>query len=230
MIEKWLEELSVIIQTNFWIAPFLALIAGVLASFTPCSLSSIPLIIGYVGGTGQKDTKKAFKISMFFALGSAITFTVLGVTASLAGKLIGTSSKWWYIVLGVIMVLMSIQTLEIFEIIPSSYLTSKNNKKGYLGAFITGILAGVFSSPCCTPILVALLAVVAGKGNLLWGGLLFLMYSIGHGALAVIAGTSTGLVKKITTSKKYGKLSGILKIIMGVAILLIGLYMFYLGF
>ena len=113
MIEKWLEELSIIIQTNFWIAPFLALIAGVLASFTPCSLSSIPLIIGYVGGTGQKDTKKAFKISMFFALGSAITFTVLGVTASLAGKLIGTSSKWWYIVLGVIMVFMSIQTLEI---------------------------------------------------------------------------------------------------------------------
>ncbi len=230
MIEKWLEELSIIIQTNFWIAPFLALIAGILASFTPCSLSSIPLVIGYVGGTGQKDTKKAFKISMFFALGSAITFTVLGVTASLAGKLIGTSSKWWYIVLGVIMVLMSIQTLEIFEIIPSSYLTSKNNKKGYLGAFITGILAGVFSSPCCTPILVALLAVVAGKGNLLWGGLLFLMYSIGHGTLAVIAGTSTGLVKRITTSKKYGKLSGILKIIMGVAILLIGLYMFYLGF
>ena len=225
-----LEQLSDLIKESMWLAPILALIAGILTSVTPCSLSSIPLIVGYVGGTGQKDTKKAFKLSLTFVLGSAVTFTTLGVIASLAGKLMGTSASWWYIILGILMVLMALQTWGIFEIIPSSYLVSKNTKKGYVGAFVAGILGGIFSSPCSTPVLIALLAIVAGKGSILWGILLLLIYSIGHGILAIVAGTSVGFVQKISRSNKYGKLSLILKILMGLLILCIGLYMFYLGF
>ncbi len=225
-----LQSLSQQINVNFWLAPLIALLAGMIASFLPCSLSSIPLIIGYVGGTGQKDTKTAFKLSLTFALGTAVTFTALGVVASIAGKMIGSASSWWYIALGVLMVLMALQTFEVFEIIPSSYLVSKNKKKGYLGALLAGILGGVFSSPCSTPVLIALLAIVAGKGSILWGIVLLLCYSVGHGILAVTVGTSIGLVKKLTSSEKYGKLSGILRITMGILILLIGFYMFYLGF
>ncbi|MBP8639700.1 MAG: cytochrome c biogenesis protein CcdA [Oscillospiraceae bacterium] len=225
-----LESLSAQIAANLWLAPVLALFAGVLASFLPCSLSSIPLIIGYVGGTGQRDTKAAFRLSLTFAAGTAITFTALGVVASIAGKLVGSASSWWYVVLGVLMVLMALQTWEIFEIIPSSYLVSKNTKKGYAGALMAGILGGVFSSPCSTPVLIALLAIVAGKGNLLWGIVLLLFYSLGHGILAVIVGTSIGFVRRLTASEKYGKLSSVLRITMGALILSIGLYMFYLGF
>lgn len=225
-----LESLSELITKSGWLAPLLALLAGVLTSFTPCSLSSIPLVIGYVGGTSQRDTKRAFWLSVTFTAGAAITFTVLGMIASLAGKLIGTSAPWWYIVLGVLMVLMALQTWGIFEIIPSSYLISKNTKRGFFGAFIAGILGGVFSSPCSTPVLIALLAIVAGKGSILWGILLLLLYSIGHGILAIIAGTSIGFVQKLSTSDKYGKASIVLKIALGTLILFVGFYMFYLGF
>ncbi|PKM73436.1 MAG: cytochrome C biogenesis protein [Firmicutes bacterium HGW-Firmicutes-16] len=213
-----------------WLAPILALVAGILASFTPCSLSSIPLVIGYVGGTGQKDTKKALRLSLVFALGSAVTFTALGVIASSAGRLMGTSASWWYLLLGALMILMALQTWGVFEIIPSSYLISKNTKRGYAGAFIAGILGGIFSSPCSTPVLIALLAIVAGKGSIVWGILLLLIYSAGHGILAVVAGTSVGFVQKLTASEKYGKASTVLKIVMGSIILFIGFYMFYLGF
>ncbi len=225
-----LQNLSEMISQNGWLAPVLALFAGVLTSFTPCSLSSVPLVIGFVGGTGQRDTKKAFRLSVTFALGTAVTFTVLGVSASLAGHLIGNAASWWYIILGVLMLLMALQTWGIYEIIPSSYLISKNTKKGYLGAFIAGILGGVFSSPCSTPVLIALLAIVAGKGSIFWGILLLLLYSIGHGILAIVAGTSIGFVQKLSSSEKYGRASVVLKIIMGTLILLIGFYMFYLGF
>jgi cytochrome c biogenesis protein CcdA len=113
---------------------------------------------------------------------------------------------------------------------PSSYFISKNTKKGFVGAFIAGILGGIFSSPCSTPVLISLLAIVAGKGNILWGILLLLLYSIGHGILAVIAGTSIGFVQKLMASEKYGKASTVLKIVLGMLILFIGFYMFYLGF
>lgn len=225
-----LEGLSEIITNSGWLAPILALFAGVLTSFTPCSLSSIPLVIGYVGGTGQRDTKRAFWLSVTFAGGAAVTFTVLGVIASLAGRLMGTSASWWYLILGTLMILMALQTWGIFEIIPSSYLLQKNTKKGYAGAFIAGILGGIFSSPCSTPVLIALLAIVAGKGSVVWGILLLLLYSIGHGILAIVAGTSFGFVQKLSSNEKYGKASTVLKIVMGSLILLIGFYMFYLGF
>ncbi len=225
-----LDNLSKMILENMWLTPLLAFVAGVITSITPCSLSSIPLVIGYVGGTGQKDTKKAFLLSIIFVCGSVVTFTTLGVIASTAGRLIGTSASWWYIILGVLMTLMALQVWGVYEIIPSSYLLSKNTKKGFLGAFIAGILGGIFSSPCSTPVLIALLAIVAGKGNIIWGILLLLLYSFGHGILAVIAGTSVGFVQKISSSKRYNKVSTSLKIIVGTVILIIGFYMFYLGF
>ncbi|NLO62485.1 MAG: cytochrome c biogenesis protein CcdA [Clostridiaceae bacterium] len=225
-----LDTLSRLIGEYVWLAPLLALLAGVLTSFTPCSLSSIPLVIGYVGGIGEKNPGKAFRLSVVFAAGTALTFTTLGVIASIAGRLIGTSAKWWYLLLGVLMVLMALQIWGIFNLIPSSYLLSKNKRTGYIGAFFAGVLGGIFSSPCSTPVLIALLAIVAGKGNIGWGILLLLLYGIGHGVLAVIAGTSIGWVRKLSASPKYGAAAKIINIVLGIAVLLIGLYMFYLGF
>jgi len=230
LIDSWLTQIAGIIQSNTWLAPFLALLAGVLTSITPCSLSSIPLIIGYVGGTGERNTKKAFAYSAVFAVGTAVTFVVLGIIATSAGKLIGTSSPVWYMILGVLMVLMALQTWEIFNFIPSVNLLSKNKRRGFAGAFLAGILGGIFSSPCSTPVLIALLAIVAGEGNLLWGILLMLLYSIGHSTLVMVAGTSVGFVQKIKSSQRYGKVATVIKILMGSAILFIGLYMFWLAF
>ena len=229
MITEWLDVLSTLISQSMWLAPLLALLAGVLTSLTPCALSSVPLVIGYVGGTGNNDPKKAFWLSLTFAAGSAVTFTILGTVASLVGILIGTSSSWWYLLLGVLMVLMALQTWEIYNFVPSTYLMDKNTRRGYIGAFIAGILGGVFSSPCATPVLITLLAVVAEKGSLLWGIVLLLFYSIGHSTLVLVAGTSIGFVKNMTSNNKYGTFSHALRIFMGSAILLIAFYMFYLG-
>ena len=99
-----------------------------------------------------------------------------------------------------------------------------------MGAFIAGTLGGLFSSPCATPVLIALLALVAGQGQLLWGILLLLLYAVGHSALAVLAGTSVGFAQRITRSGQYGKLSLALRLVMGLLILAMGLYLLYLGF
>jgi len=229
MINTWLEQIGTLIGQNMWLSPLLALLAGVLTSFTPCSLSSIPLVIAYVGSIGV-EPKKAVRLSLVFALGAAITFTVLGVVAASVGQLIGSGAKWWYIVLGILTVLMALQTWEVVNIIPSTYLAGKSKRRGYIGALITGMLGGLFSSPCATPVLIALLAIAAGSGSLLWGALLMLLYGVGHGVLAVLAGSSIGAVNKLVQSERYGALSRVLKIVMGVLILLIGLYIFYLGF
>lgn len=230
MINYWLEWISQTITQSMWLAPFIAILAGLLTSISPCSLSSVPLVIGYVGGTGNKDTKRSFKLSLVFALGKSITFTVLGILASLLGRIMQGTGKWWYVILGVLMILMALQTWNIFSFIPSTYLESKNKKRGYLGAFLAGILGGVFSSPCSTPVLVVLLGIVAQSSNVVWGILLLLLYSVGHSVLVLIAGTSYGFAQKLIQNEKCGEFSIILNYVMGGLILLIGLYMFWLGF
>jgi cytochrome c biogenesis protein CcdA len=59
-----LENISGLMQSDVWLAPLLALAAGILTSFTPCSLSGIPLVIGFVGGAGRYETKTAFRLSL----------------------------------------------------------------------------------------------------------------------------------------------------------------------
>jgi cytochrome c biogenesis protein CcdA len=229
MIDLWLEQIGRVVGQSTWLAPLLALLAGVLTSFTPCALSGVPLIIAYVGGVGV-EPRKAVRYSLVFALGAALTFTALGLAAASIGRMIGTGAKWWYLALGALMVVLALQTWGVIHIIPSTYLTAKNTRRGYIGALLTGVLSGLFSSPCATPVLIAFLAVAAEKGNLLWGAVLMLFYGAGHGALAVLAGSSVSAVNKLTQSERYGALSRALNIAMGVLILLIGLYLFYLGF
>lgn len=227
---QWLVSISTAISENIWLAPLFALVAGILTSITPCALASVPLVIGYVGGRGERDTKEAFFLSVVFSLGMAFTFTVLGTIASLLGRLMQGAGSWWYILLGILMLLMALQTWELYNFIPSSYAISKNTKRGFLGAFFAGILGGFFSSPCATPVLVVLLAMVAKEGSLLCGIFLLLLYSLGHSFLVLIAGTSVGFVHKLSASENYGRVSKILKILMGLLIMLIAFYMFYLGF
>ena len=225
-----LQSISLLIENNVWLAPFLAFAAGALTSLTPCSVSSVPLVIGYVGGAAGSDTSKAFRLSLVFVFGSALTFTALGTAASTAGMFFMGAASWWYLILGSLMILMALQTWGIFEIIPSSYLMSKNRRKGYLGAFIAGILGGIFSSPCSTPVLIALLAIVAGKGSIIWGASLLILYSVGHGLLALAAGTSFSFAQKLSENIEESRAGSMIKLALGAIILLAGLYMLYLGF
>ena len=110
------------------------------------SLSSVPLIIGYVGGIGETNQKKAFAYLRVLCWNCNHICNAWDHRHS-AGKLMGTSSPIWYMALGVLMVLMALQTWELFNFIPSANLLSKSKKRGFAGAFLAGILGGIFSSP-----------------------------------------------------------------------------------
>lgn len=57
-----------------------------------------------------------------------------------------------------------------------------------------------------------------------------LSYSVEHSMFVMILGTSIGFVQKVKFSEKCSKSIDPLKFVMGAAILLIGLYMFWLAF
>ncbi len=228
-ITVWLEQLSGVIGQSRWLAPVLAFTAGILTSVSPCSLSVLPLVIGYVGGTEVKG-RRAFGISVTFAVGTAITLTLLGAAAALAGNMLSGIGSWWYLVAGVLMILMALQTWDVYMFIQPSTLLGKNRAKGYLGALLAGLLGGLFSSACATPVLMALLTIVVMQDNLLWGVFLLFCYALGNGLLIVVMGTSLGAVQQLKQSSPYAVFSKISRLLMGFLILLLGLWFFYLAF
>ena len=228
-MEAVVANFAQMLSQNIWLAFIMALVAGLISSFSPCVLSAMPLVIGYVGGYAGDDKRRAFKYSLLFCLGLAATFTALGAASAILGRFMLGTGKWWYLILGLIMLVMALQMLGIFNIMPQTCKVPAE-RKGLAGAFVLGILGGVLSSPCATPVLAAILAFVAGQGNILLGIGLLAAYSIGHCALLLIAGTSVGFVQKLAASPGTEKWGKILKVFFGILILMLSFYLFYTGF
>lgn len=224
-------ELLVIIERTLGQNPLLAYLAvfagGILFGFAPCALAVIPLTIGFVGGYAGGDKKKAFFYSLAFVLGLSITLMILGVIAALMGTLFGKIGNGWYLFISLLAMAMGLNLIGVFEFRFSFAERIKPGLTGPLGAFLLGLLFGVISTPCSAPVLVILLAFVAAKGQLLYGATLLLTYGVGQSLLVLLAGTFTGIVDSLAESRGLTAFSKYLKIVSGVLVLLVGLYVFF---
>ncbi|WP_291570044.1 cytochrome c biogenesis CcdA family protein [Clostridium sp. UBA4548] len=224
-----MNDLTALISGNIFIALIASFVAGIVSSFSPCLLSTVPLVIGYVEANGKKNKNLALKYSLVFSLGLIFTFVALGVASAVLGKFFAGGGKLWYLALGVIMMFVGLKTIGVLGSKESNSCKVPRTSKGVVGAFFLGILGGVLSSPCATPILAAILAFVASSGNIVLGILMLLLYSVGHCILIVIAGTSVGFIETLQSSPRYFKVGNILKICFGILVIFIGLYLLYLG-
>ena len=82
---------------------------------SPCHLSSIPLIVGFIDEQGRISTKRAFSIALSFSLGLMISIGVIGLITALAGRMMGDVGKYGnYFVAGIFFLV----GLHLFDIIP----------------------------------------------------------------------------------------------------------------
>ena len=176
-------------------------LAGVLSSASPCVLTTIPLVVGFVGGYAEGDRRKAFRYSLAFVIGMALTFTAFGAAAGLLGTMFGTLGGWWYVAAGVVALAMGGQLLGLYEIRLPVRREFRPRQGGVVGSFLLGLFFGVVSSPCATPVLVVLLTFVATKGQVLYGVSLLFCYAIGHCLLMLAAGTFTGFVEAFVKAR-----------------------------
>ena len=221
------------IHTNAWLALAAVFFGGVITASNPCVLAMIPLMMSFVAG--RKDEKasvaQASLYSFVFILGLALTFTVLGMVAALAGKMYGDVSGIWNWIVAVVCVLMGLHLAGVMTLpIPSLGGAILPKTRGYLGALLLGLLFGLVSAPCAGPILIVLLTYLAGSGaSVAWGALLLLVYALGHSVLILIAGTSMGAARTLLENKKTTRTLELLRRGAGAVIVLVGIYFAYRG-
>lgn len=203
--------------------------AGVVSSASPCAMATVPLVVGYVGGGVGSDRRRAFFYSLAFVIGLSTTFTALGVAAALLGQLMGRVGGPWYLALGLLAMAMGLHLMGWLPLRLPSGLSWRPKASGAWGALLLGAVFGIVSSPCATPVLVALLGLVASQGEVAYGISLLFVYALGHCMLMLAAGTFTGLVTVWAYSRGLTALSKTLRRLLGLLLVSAGGYLIWLA-
>jgi cytochrome c-type biogenesis protein len=207
----------------------LVFLGGIVTSLGPCNVATIPLIVGFVGGSSDLSRRRSFSLSLVFALGLAVTFMLLGMAAALVGGLVGITVGWWYYLVATICFVIGLQMLGVLQLqIPTWFgrLRERVAIKGAPGAFALGLVSGLVASQCATPVLAAILTYVMAKGALAYGAALLFVYALGRGIPVVLAGTFTGALKSLHSLGRWSE--GIEKA-SGVVIIAVGLYFLWIA-
>jgi len=229
-MEQLFATLSRAVDGSAVLALSAAFVWGVLSILlSPCHLTSIPLIVGFIDQQGRMKTRRAFTISLLFSVGALITIGVIGAVTAAAGRMLGDVGRWGSYGVAVIFFVVGLYLLDAIRIPVPGAAQPGVRRKGMLAAFILGLVYGVALGPCTFAYMAPMLAVTfrLAATNLPYGILLLVLYSVGHCAVIVFAGTFTEVVQHYLNWNDKSKGAVILKKICGVLVILGGLYLIY---
>lgn len=230
-VDETLEKrLSNALAQGSWMALFIVFIAGFLTSLTPCIYPMIPITIGYIGGRSAGQGRwRGFVLSLFYVLGLALIYSSLGVVAAMTKSLFGSITQTPIIVgfVGAIFFAMGLSMLGLFDIsLPSGIATrlqGSGPRRGFIGALIMGMVAGLVAAPCAGPVVILLLTYIATTAKILVGFSLMMSFALGMGIIFLLLGTFSGLLTSLPSAgmwmDKIKKTFGILMIAAAIWIL-----------
>ena len=208
-------------------------IFGLIAGICPCNSVLCLGLIGYLtSGTTRLSAINILKLTVSFCIGTILVLLPLGIIAGYIGKyLLFLNSTVAWAIGGVLMILMGLQLLHVYKPpirsifnffkVPTSYTIT--------GAFLLGLSFGAITVGRGAPMLLIVLTYIALYQTAVQGFFTILIYAVGLSIpLIMISSLGGALGKKI---KDTARVSGdTFDRIIGVMIILIGIYFLYLAF
>ncbi|MGA7075202.1 MAG: cytochrome c biogenesis CcdA family protein [Halobacteriota archaeon] len=203
--------------------PLIAFGAGLISIFSPCVLPLLPAIVA-------SSTNRGKLRPIAIVLGLSISFTTMGLVASAFGAAFTAYSS--YLFAAAILLIIAMGFWMLFDLhlpynAPRLGLLDRVSRKTYdiptegiASGLVLGLALGIVWLPCTGPVLATILTWVAANGDVVTGGLLLLVYSLGFAvpmlAIAYSARLSSSLVGKSSKTIWIKRVAGVVLIAVGV--------------
>jgi cytochrome c-type biogenesis protein len=165
---------------------------------SPCHLSSIPLVVGFISTQGKISASRTFIISLVFAVGILITIGLIGVVTASMGRLMGDVGPFGKFFVAAIFVVVGLHLLDIISLDWNAAVLRKTRLTGLPAAVMLGLLFGIALGPCTFAFMAPVLGVVFAtvQANPFTAALVLVSFGIGHCSVIVAAGSLTGTVQR----------------------------------
>lgn len=221
---------DVVSSTDSWLLRLaFVFLLGLLLSLTPCIYPMIPITVGILQAQGSKSLGRNFFLSSCYTLGLSTTFALMGLLAASSGSVFGHLLANPLFILCIV-ALLCYFAFSLFGFY-NMYIPKVMRGKGSLSStgsalsiFTFGLASGTFASPCVSPGLALVLAIVAALGSKLLGFLLLFVFGIGMSTPLLIIGTFSS---SITMLPRAGMWMIEIQRIFG--FLLLGMCFYYLN-
>lgn len=233
MIDSIFNFLSTALSGNSLTAIFASFGWGIVSVLlSPCHLSSIPLVVGFINSQGEITLKRTFSISLVFGVGILITIALIGLLTAMAGRLMGDIGAIGNYIVAVVFFIIGLYLMDVIKLPWEAAQIKPTKYNGILAALIIGLLFGIGLGPCTFAFMAPVLGIVfkVSKTNIIYSVVLLLSYAIGHCFVIVSAGTLTKKVQQYLNWTENSKTVSYIKKTCGILVILGGVYMIYNSF
>lgn len=218
-----------------------SVLLAIIASFTwgvlsiilsPCHLSSIPLIVGFISSQGHAAVGRTFNISLIFSLGILITIAVIGFITASFGRLLGDIGVTGnYLVAGIFFI-VGLYLLDIIKLEWNTQSINKTRFTGLTAALSLGLIFGLALGPCTFAYMAPVLGVVfqTSQTNFLYSILLLAAFGAGHCSVITAAGVLSGYIQKYLNWSQESKALVYTKRFCGILVILGGAYLIFIQY
>lgn len=231
MIDGIFESLTAALYENYWIAVLASFGWGILSILlSPCHLTSIPLIVGYISSQGKISFRRTFYISLVFAAGILITIALIGIITASMGRLMGDVGVIGNYIVAALFFIVALNLLDLIKLPWNEIGLKGTSKKGLTAALVLGLIFGIGLGPCTFAFMAPVLGIVFQQSQTsLYSGLLLLFsFGLGHCFIIAGAGAMTKKVQNYLNWTENTKAVVWIKRVCAVLVMLGGIYLIFI--
>lgn len=188
-------------ESGLLLTLIIVFLGGLALNLTPCVYPLIPITIGFFGGQSEGKTSRLFLMGLFYVLGMALTYSIVGVITALSGAIFGALLQNTFVILFIVLIfiVLSLSMFGVYEFkLPDSLVAKAGGaKSGLFGAFFMGLTMGIVAAPCIGPFVIGLVTYVAAKGDPFYGFILFFVMAVGLGIPYLVLALFSGKIKNL---------------------------------
>ncbi|MGE5485743.1 MAG: cytochrome c biogenesis CcdA family protein [Ignavibacteriales bacterium] len=170
----------------------LAFLGGVLSSASPCVLAALPAACAV---TSSAPVRRRVLVATAFTLGTTTSLAALGLLSVYIGRSLAFSMRGITIAFGGILIVAGLMMGGWLGSAGWDTCSLVRRRTNAPSAFLFGVLFGTVMTPCASPMLIAILGLLAAGAEPMRGLAYMLAYSLGHCILVFAASLSWAAVE-----------------------------------